>query len=73
VKIGTIWGAKTATSAANIARAISIMLSTVDTTRQARSSSLRLKRPASTGTMADESAPAATSWKMASGSLNAAK
>jgi ribulose bisphosphate carboxylase small subunit len=48
-------------------------LITVDTTRQARSRSFVMNRPDTTGTRADDRAPAATSWKIRSGMRNAAK
>ena len=73
VMMGTISGAKMATMTDAVKRTMSITLSTVDTTRHARSSSLRLNKPASTGIMAELNAPAATSWKIASGMRNAAK
>ena len=40
---------------------------TVDTTRHARASSSVANRPATIGISADDSAPAATSWKIRSG------
>ena len=73
VSRGTICGAKMATIAARLTSASSIRLSTVETTRQARCSSSRANRPARTGIIAEDSAPAATSWKIVSGRRNAAK
>ena len=73
VMIGTITGAQIATMIENTTSSSSMKLSTVDTTRHARSSSLCVNRPASTGISAEPSAPAATSWKIASGRRKAAK
>ena len=53
--------------------AASIRFVTVATTRQARCSSSDSSRLATIGMIADESAPAATSWKIRSGSRNAAR
>ena len=53
VKIGTICGAKMATIDRQRDERESIMLSTVETTRHARSSSSRVKSPASTGIIAE--------------------
>ena len=58
---------------ARIARPMSIRLMTVETTRQARGRSSVVNRPDTIGMSADDSAPAATSWKIRSGSRNAAK
>ena len=46
---------------------------TVDTTRQARSCSAVANSAETIGMSADDSAPAATSWKIRSGMRNAAK
>ena len=46
---------------------------TVDTTRQACASLVALEEAATIGMSADDSAPAATSWKIRSGIRNAAK
>ena len=51
----------------------SISVVTLDTTRQARASSSFARRPATIGIIADDSAPAATSWNRKSGIRNAAK
>ena len=48
-------------------------LMTVDTTRQARACSPVANSAETTGISADDSAPAATSWKIRSGIRNAAK
>jgi len=71
--MGTICGAKTATTTDRLKSTRSMTLSTVETTRHARVSSLRLNSPARTGIIAELNAPAATSWKIASGMRNAAK
>ena len=71
--IGTSTGANTRTSSARTASALSMSVVTVETTRQARASSLVANRPATTGIIADDSAPAATSWNRKSGIRNAAK
>ena len=53
---------------------MSIRLMTVDTTRQARALARRSRAgPTTIGISADDSAPAATSWKIRSGIRNAAK
>ena len=48
-------------------------LMTVETTRHARACSLVVNRAETIGISADDSAPAATSWKMRSGIRKAAK
>ncbi len=73
VMTGTMTGARMNNPMARIARPISIRLMTVDTTRQARADSLVVNRAETIGIRAEESAPAATSWKMRSGNRNAAK
>ena len=52
---------------------MSIRLITVETTRQARCRSSVVNSPDTIGIRADDSAPAATSWKIRSGMRNAAK
>ena len=71
--IGTRTGANTSTSSARTASALSISVVTVETTRHARASSSFANSPATTGIIADDSAPAATSWNRKSGIRNAAK
>ena len=73
VMTGTMTGARMNNPMARIARPISMRLITVDTTRQARADSLVVNRAETIGISAEESAPAATSWKMRSGKRNAAK
>ena len=71
---GTIAGAKTSDDHGEDERARRASgSSTVETTRQARVVLVVASRPATTGISADDSAPAATSWKIRSGSRNAAK
>ena len=52
---------------------MSIRLMTVETTRHACDSSSAANSAETTGISADDSAPAATSWKIRSGRRNAAK
>ena len=52
---------------------MSMRLMTVETTRQARGASLAVNSAVTIGIRADDSAPAATSWKMRSGIRKAAK
>ena len=70
---GTIDGAATNMIAARTSRIASMRFATVEATRQARDSASVSSSPAMTGMSADDSAPAATSWKMRSGIRNAAK
>ena len=65
--------APTKTMTPEHARAMSMRFVTVDTTRHARCSPSLSMTLARTGMSADDSAPAATSWNIRSGSRNAAK
>ena len=58
---------------ARMARAMSMRLATVDTTRHARADPSVASRLETIGMSADDRAPAATSWKIRSGMRNAAK
>ena len=70
---GTISGAATNATTASTSSATSISDVTVDTIRQARASSSVANSPDTIGMSAELSAPAATSWKIRSGSRKAAK
>ena len=69
----TICGAKMNIATPRTASPMSIRLMTVDTTRHARGISLAVNSAVTIGIRADDNAPAATSWKMRSGTRNAAK
>ena len=73
VIVATSPGASSSTTAARIASVPSISVVTLDTTRHARASSSFASSPAMIGIIADDSAPAATSWNRKSGIRNAAK
>ena len=73
VIIGTTTGARVNRPIDSTARPMSMRLMTVETTRHARSCSPVVNRPDTIGISADDSAPAATSWKIRSGIRNAAK
>ena len=73
VMSGTMTGARMKKPTARTTSPMSIRLMTVETTRQARACSSVANRPDTIGMSADDSAPAATSWKMRSGIRNAAK
>ena len=70
---GTSHGAATKTIAPSTTSPMSIRLMTVETTFQARSFAPLARSPDTIGISADDSAPAATSWKIRSGMRNAAK
>ena len=70
---GTTAGAKTRSRLPRIASPTSIRFVTLETTRQARSSSSWARSVAIVGIRAEARAPAATSWKIMSGIRNAAK
>ena len=69
---GTRTGAATNASAPRTASARSIRFVTVDATRHARAVAPVARSPERIGIRADPSAPAATSWNIASGMRNAA-
>ena len=70
---GTTTGARMNRATAKTISPMSMRLMTVETTRHARACSLVVNSAETIGISADDSAPAATSWKMRSGIRNAAK